>query len=497
MIIKKKIDNNHQNILNRKPITNLEKNEPIKRNEIYQPNILINKGINKNNLNRNDINKEVRAKVLLYNKRNNFITHQNKILDKTEPKIFAKRNIIMNNKNIINKNKEINEIKINKNLINEKGMRNKPKLPELSDDIDSNIIKNEKIFAETTNNFYSKKIDFNNKELEMPKKLNDIDSNNINNEKIFNQTSRNFFSKNKQINNDDNILEKKIINEKKVDNKASESIENKTETKNKYNRIKKIRPYLSRKILYNKDFFTHQNKEPKIRESIEPTKNNNNILKEEIIKEDNKNIEINNKINDLNDDIDNLNINEIINQKNEEISTKTIDNNNENSNIINNKKTKDNKDESHRLRRINSFSNFEIKEKMISTPKYFKIYDKINIFNSILIMLNNNSIINDYFQKDRKQQIIECEKNNEYCLSSILYYLYKYLWYINNTHDIPQKYLIQKYNDFVDTYSETNYKNSNSTKENYCYEIKNIEKIIEFIYTKINREFSDINKKLI
>ena len=61
-------------------------------------------------------------------------------------------------------------------------MRNKPKLSELSNDNDSNIIKNEKIFAETANNFYSKKINFNDKELEnknrnILKKLNDIDSN--------------------------------------------------------------------------------------------------------------------------------------------------------------------------------------------------------------------------------------------------------------------------------------------------------------------------------
>ena len=107
-------------------------------------------------------------------------------------------------------------------------MRNKPKLPELLDDINSNIIKNEKIFAEITNNFYSKKIDFNNKELEMPKKLNDIDSNKTNSETIFNQSSKNFFYKNKQINNGGNILENEIINEKNVDNKISESIENKT-----------------------------------------------------------------------------------------------------------------------------------------------------------------------------------------------------------------------------------------------------------------------------
>jgi len=333
-------------------------------------------------------------------------------------------------------------------------MRNKPKLPELSDDIDSNIITKEKIFAETANNFYSKKINFNDKELEnknrnILKKLNDIDSNEIKNEKIFKQSPNNFFPKNKQINNDNNIIENKIINsnENNIDNKIIKSIENRIETKNNIND-----------------------------------------------KDDNIHVEFNNKINELNYTINNLIINEIISPKKETSSNKTLEINKNNENP-NNKNVKDKNDEPHILKKINFLPNIEIKEEMTSTPKYFRIYEKINIFNSILIMLNNNSIINNYFQKDRKQQIIQCEKNNKYCLSSILYYLYKYLWYINNTSDIPEKDLIKKYNDFIDIYAETNYKNSISTKENYFYEINNIEKIIEFIYNKINREFSDINEK--
>ena len=157
-------------------------------------------------------------------------------------------------------------------------------------------------------------------------------------------------------------------------------------------------------------------------------------------------------------------INEIISPKKETSSNKTLEINKNNENP-NNKNVKDKNDEPHILKKINFLPNIEIKEEMTSTPKYFRIYEKINIFNSILIMLNNNSIINNYFQKDRKQQIIQCEKNNKYCLSSILYYLYKYLWYINNTSDIPEKDLIKKYNDFIDIYAETNYKNSISTKE--------------------------------
>ena len=492
-------DDNQQDILKRNQISqNLEKNEPIKRNDINLPKKYYKKKINKNNINKKCINK----------KKRNFKTHQNKDFEKVESKINKYTNII-GDKIKINKkiNNEVNVNEINKNKINVEEMRNKPKLPELSDDINSNIIKNEKIFAETTNNFFSKKINFNDKELENKnqnifQKINDVDSNEINDEKIFNQSSENNFLKNKKINNDNSIIENKIINsnENNIDNKINKSIENRIETKNKSNKIKKIRPNLSTKILNNKE----NKEEPKIGESIEPIKHNNKILKEEnnINNINNKDeylhIEFNNKINELNDDIYNLNINEIIGQKNEINSNKAIEINKDNKkpNIINSKNSNDKNDEPYTLKKISSLPNYEIKEKMISAPKYFRIYEKINIFNSILIMLNNNSIINNYFQKDRKQQIIQCEKKNKYCISSILYYLYKYLWYINNTSDIPQKNLIKKYNDFIDIYSETNYKNSNSTKENYCYEIKNIEKIIEFIYNKINREFSDINEKI-
>ena len=324
--------------------------------------------------------------------------------------------------------------------------------------------------------------------------------------KIINkQCPENIFHKNNNlinnINKEDNIIENKIIpqsKEKNIENQ-NESNENELKINKKSNRVKALKPNLSKNKFNDEDYLTHQNKkEQKNIAIIKP------IKKESILnKNDNyKNNDINKEINYLNDDDDfgNLIINENINENQEKIKKKKIENdnengdvikiskikdvNNENPYIINRKKAIDNNNEPYKLKRVNAFC-----EK--KTYHYFKIYDKINIFNSILLMINYNSLVRKYFLKKRKieikEEIIEYEKNNKNCLSSILYYLFKYLWDIKNVSDIPEKYLLEKYYDFI-----------SSTKENYFYEVKNIEQIINFIYSKINREFSDIynNRKM-
>ena len=132
---------------------------------------------------------------------------------------------------------------------------------------------------------------------------------------------------------------------------------------------------------------------------------------------------------------------------------------------------------------------------MISTPLpyYSSLFENISIFNSILIMLSNNSFINEYFSQEKdkdkvKHLISECNKHNKFCLSSILYYFYNYLWNTNNKSLISIIDLKQKYKVFFDCYSITNCHNSNP--ELYCYNKDNVKGILSFIYFKINNELS-------
>ena len=65
----------------------------------------------------------------------------------------------------------------------------------------------------------------------------------------------------------------------------------------------------------------------------------------------------------------------------------------------------------------------------ITYPQSVFLFDDndFNIFGSFLIILNNNSYINKYFTK-HQDKIYSSEKNNQYCLSIILYFINKYLW---------------------------------------------------------------------
>ena len=220
---------------------------------------------------------------------------------------------------------------------------------------------------------------------------------------------------------------------------------------------------------------------------------------------ENKNnaINDNNDIENINDDSGNLNINEIINQKKENNINKKIennvnkatennnDNNSHNQNIINITKTIDNENKRREIfarKRYYSLSN--IRE--INTPIYCKIYEKINIFNAMLLSLNNNSFIDKIFKNQKNEQILLLEKNNKHCLSSILYNSFKFMWIVNYNSGITKDNLIKKYNEFIKVYSENNCKSVD--KEKYCFDINNLVLIIDFIYNKINAEFTQLQK---
>ena len=141
------------------------------------------------------------------------------------------------------------------------------------------------------------------------------------------------------------------------------------------------------------------------------------------------------------------------------------------------------------------FKNVHINKSTIyrknKNPKYMKIFVNINIFNSVLIMINNISFINNYFiKKETINKINSCEKNNKFCLSSILYNINKYLW--NSKTKKSENDLLKKFTKF--TNSQMN--SLKSTSDKYYYEIKNIESIIKYIYTTINEEFTEVKTAL-
>ena len=110
-----------------------------------------------------------------------------------------------------------------------------------------------------------------------------------------------------------------------------------------------------------------------------------------------------------------------------------------------------------RIERSYSVANFKKIEKK-KIPQYFKIFEKINIFNSILIMLNNIKEINDVFSDINGKDIIQnCEKKyRSNCLTSILYCLNKYMWDNEDKKEISEEEL---YNKYLNLFDEKNFGN--------------------------------------
>ena len=148
------------------------------------------------------------------------------------------------------------------------------------------------------------------------------------------------------------------------------------------------------------------------------------------------------------------------------------------------------KDKINSRKRAKSFIKITKNKSII--PKNCNIFKKYDLFNSLLLIINNISLIKNYFSKVEFIDLIKkCEKNNKYCLSSISYYINKYLWYTNNKKIKSQKKLLEEYIDFVKVYSKENCKDNNP--DLYCFNINNLEYIINFIYNRINVELTNSN----
>ena len=142
-------------------------------------------------------------------------------------------------------------------------------------------------------------------------------------------------------------------------------------------------------------------------------------------------------------------------------------------------------------------SNENLKRKDVISPYYQNLYRRykrslgdINVTNSILIMLINILDVNIHLNKDkRKIQILFLEKSLGCSLASILYYLNQY---INNNENIDSKNIFNKYKEFTNLFISLNYGHNDKS----LFDINNIEYILEFMYIKINFEFTFANKNL-
>ena len=211
--------------------------------------------------------------------------------------------------------------------------------------------------------------------------------------------------------------------------------------------------------LYNKREILKNNK-PLLKIDIEENININNEIK------NNQEIHLNKKVDDINE---NLNINQEIKQNKEDDDFDSPININQILESKQNKpklqkseiKTIENDDRynriERRMRRNNTFSNLSLN---IKIPKKVFLFDNPNLFDSFLIILNHNYYINKYLEKNA-QKIDNCDKKNKYCLSSILYYINKYLWTTKPETIISRNDISQKYKLFLDCYIHVNCKNAN------------------------------------
>ena len=147
------------------------------------------------------------------------------------------------------------------------------------------------------------------------------------------------------------------------------------------------------------------------------------------------------------------------------------------------------------MTRANTYFNINQRKNIDIIPSNSEIFENINIFNSILIIMNNISFINNYFSNPIVNNIIyNCTIHNKpYCLSHILYYMHKYLWNLEGKYKISEKNLFIEYKNFIDYYSQNFLKELNEDK--YYKDNKMAGIILENIYNKINAELSFEKKK--
>ena len=254
-------------------------------------------------------------------------------------------------------------------------------------------------------------------------------------------------------------------------------------------------PQLTKRLKYTKDILTYllQKNKEKLNQENKPS---SKVLKKTYSTTDFtrniKDLQINS--NDNNDNKINNNINNIIN-----IENNNQNDINENLNIGNNinkginiyKEDNNNiemeQKEKNILKKRITLTN--ISGNILTEPNYCIIFDDINILNSILIMLNNISLVNKYFLKETgKNKIKMADQYFQYSLISLIYYINKSLWNYEKTSIISENDLLEKYKDFYNIFIQKYCLDSNPDK--FYYNIENVEKILNYLYEKINIELT-------
>ena len=290
--------------------------------------------------------------------------------------------------------------------------------------------------------------------------------------------------------NESDILEKPLKQQNENNNKTKKDNKENEKKRNVRGRTKKE---INNNSMHNKEVKNNNSENIDDYQNMGSQINNNNI--KETNKNDNHTSIINNQNNKEENNIDNKIQNQTSKSKIRIYVTpnpEDFETDNKNNTQTYKNDVQNNANDKINLRkRAKSF--IKINKNISIIPKNCNIFKKFDLFNSLLLIINNISLIKNYFSKHEVINLIKkCEKNNKNCLSSISYYINKYLWYKKNKKIKSQKKLLEEYIDFVKIYSKENCKNNDP--DLYCLNIDNLEYIINFIYNRINVELTNSNE---
>ena len=172
------------------------------------------------------------------------------------------------------------------------------------------------------------------------------------------------------------------------------------------------------------------------------------------------------------------NINEIYLNKNDA-------SNNSKKSKKNNNKSKNN--QSNLVKKSNTVADIS-KHLKIETDEsiFIKLFGKINIFDSLLIIMNNISFIDKFFENQEIKDLNKVlNESNQTYLSNIVFLINQYLWDSNEKAQyIEENKLFEKYKTFIGT----EFKDKNKY---YLFNIENLGEILVYILNKINIELTN------